>query len=360
MPKDEKLKRFREEIDALDDQLLELISKRAECVRQVGEHKREQDPDPDYCRLEREAQIKRRIREKNPGPLSDEDVAQLFQELISACFSLETGINVAYLGPAGTFTHAAAKKHFGHKVSRTACVDIAQVFRRVAAKVCDYGVVPVENSTEGAVSHTLDMFLESDLHICGEVQLPVHHHLSGATDGLAGVQRLYSHPQSFAQCRIWLDAHARELRRVEVSSNGEAARQAAEDPQGAAICGAAAAAIYGLSVLEKNIEDNPDNTTRFLVIGREFLPPSGDDKTTILFSSPNRAGSLHDMLECLARHGVGMTRIESRPSKQEKWEYVFFADLMGHAEEPGIKRALRDLEKDGVMLKRLGSYPKAF
>jgi len=355
------LKPIRERIDAIDAELLTLISERARCAQDVARVKREAEPgvDVEFYRPEREAQILRKVRDDNPGPLSGEEMARLFREVMSACLALEQPLNIAYLGPEGTFTQAAAYKHFGHSVSTAPLGAIDEVFREVESGGCQYGVVPIENSTEGVVNHTLDMFMESPLKICGEVELRIHQHLLGQDVRIEQVERVYSHAQSLAQCREWLDAHLPQAERIAVNSNAEAARRAGRESGAAAIAGETAAEPYGLAILQRNIEDHPDNTTRFLVIGRQSVAPSGRDKTSLLVSMRNRPGSLYRLLEPLARAGVSMTRIESRPSHCVNWEYVFFLDVEGHASEPKLREALAALRGEADLVKVLGSYPHA-
>jgi chorismate mutase/prephenate dehydratase len=272
---------------------------------------------------------------------------------------LEQPLKVAFLGPEGTFTQAAALKHFGRSVQTLSMASIPDVFREVEAGACHYGVVPVENSTEGVVSHTLDTFLNSPLRICGEVSLRINHHLLGREGDLAAVRKVYSHSQSLAQCRGWLDLHLPQAQRIAVGSNAEAARLAAQEAASAAIAGEAAAQIYGLSPLASNIEDEPGNTTRFLVIGKRDAAPSGDDKTSLMFTTENRAGGLHAMLSPFANNNISMTRIESRPSRRVQWDYIFFVDVDGHRQDENLRRALQELAQVAAHLKILGSYPKA-
>ena len=355
---EDKLKAVRDRIDALDEQIQALINERAACAQAVAALKNGGDA-ASFYRPEREAKILRKILSRNTGPLNGEEMARLFREIMSACLALEQPLCIAYLGPEGTFTQAAALKHFGHSVSTDSHLTIDEVFREVEAGACHYGVVPVENSTEGVITHTLDMFLNSPLKITGEVQLRVHHNLLSTLEDLSAVRRVYSHQQSLAQCRGWLDEHLAGIERIAVSSNAEAARLAEQDKEAAAIASLEAANIYGLRVLVANIEDEPDNTTRFLVIGRDPVPPSGKDKTSLLLSASNKPGALHSLLSPLAQHGISMTRIESRPSRRGVWEYVFFVDIEGHAADTQVAQALDELRAEAAMLKVLGSYPRA-
>lgn len=355
-----RLGELREQIDRLDAQIMDLISARARCAQEVAHVKMDANPGQEvvFYRPEREAQVLRRIKEANPGPLPDEEMARLFREIMSACLALEQPMRVAFLGPAGTFTQAAALKHFGHSVISVPMPAIDAVFREVESGAAQYGVVPVENSTEGMVNHTLDMFISSPLRICGEVQIRIHHHLmrsAGETD--QPLTRIYSHQQSFAQCRQWLDVHHYGVERITVSSNAEAARRAANEPGSAAIAGEMAAKLYDLEIVAEKIEDRPDNTTRFLIIGREAVSPSGHDKTSILISMRNRPGALYQLLEPFHRAGISLTRIETRPSPSGTWAYVFYIDFEGHMEDAAISQLLEGLEEDAVELKRLGSYP---
>lgn len=352
------LEQLRQRIDALDEQIQALINERASCAQQVGKVKQKAN-DPVFYKPDREALVLRRVRERNQGPLSDTTMARLFREIMSACLALERPLRVAYLGPAGTFTQAAALKHFGDGVELTALATIAEVFREVEADGADYGVVPVENSTEGVINHTLDMFLRSPLSISGDVELPIHHQLMGKQNDIAEIKKVITHQQSLAQCREWLDANLPQAERIAVSSNAEAARIVADDLQSAAIASDAVSGMYGLEVLARNIEDDPNNTTRFLIVGKQTVERTGQDKTSLMISAHNQAGMLYKLLEPLARHGVSMTRIESRPSRLSKWDYVFFVDLEGHISDDNITAALKELEESTVQVKVLGSYPRS-
>lgn len=357
----QQLNQLRDRIDSLDERIQELINERARVVQEVGISKHGDGHTVDFYRPEREAQVLRAAQARNKGPLQDEEVLRLFREIMSACLAQEKPLRVAFLGPEGTFTQAAVFKHFGHSVRALALVSTDEVFAEVQAGNADFGVVPIENSTEGTVNNTLDRFLSTTLHICGEVELRIHHYLLGKMQLLDQVQRVCAHPQALGQCRGWLDQHLREVERVPVSSNAEGARRARDELGSAAIAGQTAADIYSLRVLAPQIEDSPDNTTRFLVIGRKILRPSGADKTTVLFSAGDTSapGALLELLEPLARQGVSLTRIESRPSQKKKWDYVFFADIAGHAEDPPVAKALAGLKKRASLFRVLGSYPRA-
>lgn len=355
----EGLAALRERIDALDTQLLELLNARARCAEEVAHIKLAEDPNAKFYRPEREAQILTRMQALNNGPLRNEQITHLFREIIASCLALEESMRIAYLGPAGTFTQEATLKHFGMNVATLPVDSIAQVFREVEAGRVRYGVVPIENSTEGVVTHTLDMFTQSNLRICGEVTLRIHQNLMCLQADWHSVQKVYAHAQSLAQCRYWLDKHLPQVERVPVSSNAEAARLAALDASSAAIGSRQAAPIYGLHVVQDSIEDNPNNTTRFLVIGDQVVSPSGNDRTSLLISTRNQPGSLYKLLKPLAESGVDMTRIESRPSKTTNWEYFFFLDVRGHEQDAAIAQALATLRQEAEVVRVLGSYPVA-
>jgi chorismate mutase/prephenate dehydratase len=358
MSADDKLEDLRGRIDALDEQIQALINARAECARDVATVKLSQGEDAQFYRPEREALVLRRVSERNTGPMPDETMVRLFREIMSACLALEKPLSVAYLGPEGTFTQAAALKQFGHAVKTLALDSLDDVFREVAAGAADYGVVPVENSTEGVISHTLDLFQQSALSICGEVELRIHHHLLVKHSDVK-ITRVLAHQQALAQCRGWLEANLPGAEHVAVGSNAEAARLASEDETVAAIASDTAAELYGLVAVAQNIEDRPDNTTRFLVIGSQAVLPSGNDKTSLLVSVNNKPGALSELLQPIARHKISMTRIESRPSRQAMWEYVFYIDVNGHRDDAGLAAALAALEEKAFAVKVLGSYPKA-
>src|SRR5215470_15475247 len=355
------LEDVRTRIDTVDEQIQSLISERARLAQQVGVSKGKDGHTVDFYRPEREAQVLRMARARNAGPLRDEEVLRLFREIMSACLAQQEPLKVAFLGPEGTFTQQAVLNHFGHSVRSLPLASIDEVFHEVEAANADFGVVPIENSTEGTINHTLDRFLTSPLKICGEVELRIRHHLMGAMSEMARIERVCSHPQSLAQCRVWLDEHLPGVEQVPVSSNAEGARRARDEKGSAAIAGDTAAEVYGLKILAAEIEDRPDNTTRFFVLGRKLFAASGEDRTTLLvsISHTDSPGALYRLLEPLARHRVSLTRIESRPSRRRKWDYVFFMDLEGHADEPHVRRALAALKKRASLFRVLGSYPRA-
>lgn len=349
------IEKLREEIDALDDELLALVNRRAELARRIGELKR---GSPAY-RPERESEILRRVAERNPGPLPAERAAAVFREVVSACRAMEAAIRVAYLGPEGTFSEMALRTQFGHSVECEPCASIDEVFRSVESGGAQFAVVPVENSAEGAVARTLDLLLRTPLRICAGIALRVHQNLLRKTGSLDGVTRVYSHSQSLAQCHGWLSQHLPLVERVPVASNGDAARRAAHESDACAIGPEIAAERYGLAVAAANIEDDPNNRTRFLVLGQLSPGPTGRDATSLVMSAPNRPGAVHALLTPLAKHGVSMSRLESRPMRVGQWEYYFFVDLEGHASDPPVAAALAELEKLAPFLKILGSYPVA-
>ncbi len=361
---------LREKIDQIDRDLVNLISARARCAQMVADVKKAADAsnnktsqakDTIYYRPEREAQVLRSVmayNEAQGGPLTNEEMARLFREIMSACLALEQAIKVAFLGPEGTFTQQAVTKHFGHSAVPVPMSAIDEVFREVEAGSVNYGVVPVENSTEGVVTHTLDSFIDSNIHICGEVVLRIHQNLmiSAVTD-VNKISRIYSHPQSLAQCRKWLDANYPGAERVPVSSNAEAAKRIKGEWSSAAIAGTTAAELYDLRIIAEKIEDAPDNSTRFLIIGRQQVPASGDDKTSLVVSVRNKPGALHHILEPFHRFGVDMTRLQSRPSRTSAWNYIFFIDIKGHKDDESIQQALAEIAKEAAEVKILGSYP---
>ena len=358
------LLRLREKIDSCDKQILRLVQERVLIAGKIAKAKMAVDQDASFYRPEREAQVLRRVRERNVGLreelgglVSDDDMVRLMREIMSISLAAEMPLTVAYLGPEGTYTQAAVLKHFGNAVK---CVDvktISDVFRIVEQRKAQFGVVPVENSTEGVITHTLDCFSSSDLKVCGEVQLPINHQLLSHADGLSSIKEVYAHPQALAQCRDWLERYLPDADLVAASSNAEAAVIASKGESVAAVAGEMAAKLYDLPVLASSIEDERNNTTRFLIIGNDSYAESGEDKTTIMVSAPNKVGSLFDLLKPLYDAGVDMSRIESRPSKQTNWEYVFFIDLTGHVNDPKVATALKELESKSAFFKLIGSYP---
>ncbi|HDZ15746.1 hypothetical protein LCGC14_1276940 [marine sediment metagenome] len=360
MKEQQALSQIRQQIDSIDQQIHDLLNQRASMAQEVARIKTASGEQVDFYRPEREAMVLRSVIERNTGPLSDHEAARLFREIMSACLAAEKPLTVAYLGPEGSFTQAAAQKHFGGSVELLSVSTIANVFRAVETESACYGVVPVENSTEGVVSHTLDRFISSSLKINGEVTLPIHHHLLGNADSYKEVKQVYAHPQALAQCRQWLGDQIPDAQLIPVTSNSEAAKRVAEMPTDcAAIAASNAAQIYGLKVLVDNIEDESANTTRFLIIGNQDVGPSGVDKTALLVATKNKPGALHTILKPLADSGISMTRIESRPSRKGIWEYVFFIDIDGHISEPKVAESLALLEQESSMFRILGAYPKA-
>jgi chorismate mutase/prephenate dehydratase len=360
---------IRNQIDSIDSRIQELISERARIVHDVGDAKRKANAvEPaspiEYYRPEREAEVLRNVVERNKKdgrPLRDDEMVRLFREIMSACLAQQEPLKVGFLGPEGTFTQQAVLKHFGHSARALPLPTIAEVFYEVQSSHADFGVVPVENSTEGTVNHTLDMFVNSSLKICGEIELHIHQNLMGKMRSLDAIKRVVSHQQSLAQCRGWLDEHVPHVERIAVSSNAEAARRARDEEGTVAIAGTVAAEIYGLEIIEPNIEDRADNTTRFLVIGRKLFGASGKDKTSLLITGGDTQspGALYKLLEPFARKGISLSRIESRPSRKKKWDYVFFIDVEGHADEQPLKSVLAEIKKHTSLLRVLGSYPVA-
>jgi chorismate mutase/prephenate dehydratase len=360
-PAAQPLSGIRNSIDAIDARIHGLLNERARFAQQVGLSKAASGKAVDFYRPEREAEVLRLALKRNQGPLRDEEIARLFREIMSACLAQQEPLKVAFLGPEGTFSQAAVIKHFGSSVRALPLAAIDEVFHEVEGGIADFGVVPIENSSEGTVNHTLDMFLTSGLKICGEVELRINHCLMSRVERIDAIRRVCAHPQALAQCRVWLDEQIPDIERVPVSSNAEGARRARDEHGTAAIAGRAAADIYGLKLLATDIEDRPDNTTRFLVIGRKLFSASGVDRTTLLVSTggTDDAGALFRLLEPFAAHHVNMTRIESRPSRKRKWDYVFFIDIEGHVSDPPVAEALKALETRASLFKILGSYPQA-
>ena len=352
---EDKLKPLREQIDAIDAQILELLSRRALVAQQVG-HVKAETAAPVF-RPEREAQVLRKVAERNSGPLASGDVQTIFREIMSSCRAVERRVTVAYLGPSGTFSEQAVYQQFGSAVEGLPCASIDEVFRSAEAGTADFGVVPVENSTEGAINRTLDLLLQTTLLISGEVALAVRHSLMSKSGSMEGVKTICAHSQALAQCQAWLNQHYPNIERIAMASNAEAARRAGEDPTLAAIASEMAGQQYGLSVISAAIQDDPHNRTRFAVMGNLQTLPSGRDQTSLVFAVPNKAGAVYAMLAPMSTHGVSMTRFESRPARMGTWEYYFYVDLEGHASTPNVAAALAELKKNAAFFKILGSYP---
>lgn len=364
------LESLRERIDSIDLEIQKLLNERAGNALLVAKAKKatalleSDDPNGEppvvsFYRPEREAQILKKIASRNEGPMHDVHVQRIFREVISASLSLEEKLTVGFLGPAGTYTEEAALKHFGRSVSCVPFSGIGDIFKATESGDVRFGVVPVENSTEGTVNHTLDLLMETSLRICGEIQLRIQHQLLSQSENLSDITTVHAHPQSLAQCRHWLDEHLPNAERISESSNAAAAAIAVEDKTVAAIAGQTAGLRYKLNTLAKNIEDVKTNTTRFLVIGDQDVPPSGQDATSLLISAPHKPGGLRRMLQPMEEAGVSMTRIESRPGRTAMWEYVFFIDLKGHQEDELLKPVLEQLRNEAIGMRVLGSYPTA-
>lgn len=355
MTTDDKLKPLREQIDSIDAQILELLNRRALVAQQVGHVKAETNAP--VFRPEREAQVLRSVAQRNSGPLDSGDLQTIFREIMSSCRALERRVNVAYLGPVGTFSEQAVYQQFGHAVDGVPCASIDEVFRAAEAGTVDFGVVPLENSSEGAISRTLDLLLQTTLSISGEISLSIHHNLMTKNGSMDGVKRICAHSQALAQCQIWLNQHYPYIERQAVASNAEAARLANEDVSVAAIAGNIAGQKYDLSVVHSHVQDDSHNRTRFAVIGRLQATPSGKDRTSLVMAVPNRAGAVYNMLAPLAKHGVSMTRFESRPARMGTWDYYFYVDIEGHVQDDKVQDALEELKLNAAFFKILGSYP---
>lgn len=351
------LQDLRRQIDDLDTQILQLLSDRARLAQEVGKGKTRTATQ--FFSPERERQIFERLHKVNQGPLPPDAIRAIYREIISASRALETALSVAYLGPAGTFSHRAALNKFGTSSELLPVVTIPDVFATVERGEAQYGVVPVENSTEGVVPYTLDMFSQTSLKVCAEIFVPVAHNVATKAENLTAVKRLYAHPQSFAQSRNWLREHLPRVEVVDVTSNSKSAQMAAVDSESAAICTDIAAEIYKVPVVATHVEDSPHNRTRFLVIGQNEPQPSGKDKTSIFFSVRHKAGALLRAMAAFDVHDINLTMIESRPTKQMPWEYVFFIDFQGHVQEDKVQHALKQLEEQSLFVTILGSYPEA-
>ncbi|MDD5259893.1 MAG: prephenate dehydratase [bacterium] len=348
------LKKLRNKIDKLDVEILDLLNERLKIARQVGKAKKLRKED--VYAPNREKEILINLIKKNKGPLPTDELKNIFREIIKTSLLLQKKLSIAYLGPEASFTHLAGIKNFGRQAQYVPAKSIGDVFNEVEKGRADYGVVPVENTTEGMVNYTLDMFMDSDLKICAEVLLEVHHNLASRTT-IDKIEKIYSHVQTVAQCRNYLEEKMSQVKVIEVESNSKAAQLASQDPKSAAIVSTVAAEMYNLNILVSRIEDLTNNYTRFLVIGKNDSAKSNEDKTSILFSIKDRVGALYDMLLPFRAAHINLTKIESRPTKKKAWEYVFFVDLIGHREDANIKKALNELEKECLFLKVLGSYP---
>lgn len=349
---------LREKIDRLDKELLALLNARAETALEVGRVKHAHGLKSVFV-PEREAQVIRALQEQNPGPLQPASISAIWGEIMSACRTLEQAAKVAYLGPEGTYSELAVRSHFGHGAEGLPCNSIDEVFRSVETGRATFGMVPLENSNEGAVNRTLDLLLTSPVKVIGERSVPVVQCLMTRSGTLDGITHVRSHPQSLAQCQGWLSDHHPEWVRETASSNAEAARLAAEHPSIAAIAGAPAAERWGLTIVAEGIQDDPHNRTRFLAIGHKPSGPSGEDKTSLILALPNQAGAVYNMLAPLAENEVSMTRFESRPARTGQWEYYFYVDILGHVDDPHVARALAAIRERVAFCKVLGSYPVA-
>ncbi|AZP13007.1 prephenate dehydratase [Undibacterium parvum] len=352
---DNKLLPLRHQIDAIDAQILDLLNQRARVAEAVGHLKAETNAP--VFRPEREAQVLRGVAERNPGPLNSDDVQLIFREIMSACRALERRVVVAFLGPVGTFSEQAVYQQFGHAIQALPCVSIDEVFRATEAGTADFGVVPIENSSEGAINRTLDLLLQTSLAISGELAIPVQHSLMSKSGNMEGITRICAHSQALAQCQAWLNQHYPHVERQAVASNAEAARMASGDFSVAAIASEIAGHQYHLGIVSAHIQDDPHNRTRFAVIGRLQTTPSGKDQTSLVLAVPNKAGAVYDLLAPLAKHSVSMTRFESRPARTGNWEYYFYVDVEGHVMDAKVAAAMADLNDNAAFFKVLGSYP---
>ena len=356
---DEKLDSLRDAIDGLDDNLLDLLNRRASITKEVGDLKRSAGQSVTFYRPDREAMILNRLMEANSGPIMDGDLVRIMRQIISACLSLEKILKVAYLGPEGTYTHAALREHFGGAVESLPCSDIPEVFSLIESKKSDYGVVPIENSSGGSVNQTLDCLIGSTLKIIGEITLPIRHQLLGIDERLSVISRVYAHEQALTQCGSWLRENLSNAELISTKSNAIAAAKVAEEEGAAAIASTEAAEIYNLKIVASNIEDFAGNSTRFLVLGSDQVGPTGTDRTSLMFSASNVAGSLYGVLGILAANEISMSRIESRPSGDGLWEYMFFVDFLGHANDVAVYKAIDEMKEKCKVFKILGSYPRS-
>ena len=347
------LLKFRKEIDLIDKEIIDLISRRGTLAKQVGLTK----DDGVIYRPEREAQILSALKKYNKGPLKSESIVNIFKAIISNCRALEKKLSIAFLGPLGTFSEEATRQHFGDNIVTLPTDSIDEIFSHVQSDISHYGVVPVENSTEGAVSRTLDLLLLRELNICGEISLPVHHCFISKSKVNKGINKIYAHGQSIAQCHDWLTNNQPNAERIAVSSNAEGAKMASKDPKAAAIASSQAAELYKLNILSENIEDETNNTTRFLVISKDIIDKSGSDKTSIVVATKNRPGAIAELVAPFSKNKVSMTKLESRPAKMGLWEYVFFVDIEGHQSDKKVSEALKEVDQNASFMKILGSYP---
>lgn len=355
----DELAQIRAGIDAVDEKIVELLKQRASFAIQTAKIKQQQDPNAPVYRPERESQVLRHIMDTNTSHLPDQAIAQIFRDIMSACLALQQKLTIAFLGPRGTFSQTATEKHFGKAVLNLPVSSIDRVFREVECGNAHYGVIPIENSIEGRVNQTLDTLMTAPLHICGEIKIPIHQHLLRQPDDDSPIKTIYSHQQSFAQCARWLEQNLPKIDRITENSTAKAAKIVGKQKGAAAIAGETAAEIYGLKIIAHNIEDNPNNTTRFLIIGKHAPSPSGRDKTSLLITTPHEPGSLLQLIQPFADNNINLTLIESRPFQHQNWRYVFFIDIEGHQEDANVKKALDELRKMPIILTVLGSYPRA-
>ena len=351
------LKKIREHIDGIDEKIINLLSQRASLSKEIGSIKKQLNKS--IYAPDREKEVLTHIARTNKGPLPNSSLAAIYREIMSSSFMLEKPLSIAYLGPQASFTHLAALCKFGSGVSYNACDSITEVFLEVERDESDYGVVPIENSIEGAINHTLDMFMNSDLNICAEIMLDISHNILSTCKNLKEIKKVYSKPEVFGQCRIWLQVNLPKVELLEASSTTKAAQIVLKEKNAACIASVLAAEVYKLHILAKEIEDNPHNVTRFLVIAKTEVPPTGEDKTSIMFSIKDKVGALHDMLMPFKKNNINLTKIESRPSKKKNWDYYFFLDLEGHKNNPKVKKAIEELDEKCKFLKILGSYPRS-
>lgn len=349
------IERIRNKIDRIDEGILKLLNERVKLAIEIGKIKSKKKEDV-FVPL-REKEIISNLKNLNKGPITGEALSDIFREILNVSRAIQKKIKVSYFGPAATFTHLAALKIFGRCVEYIPVESIKDVFTEVEKGRADYGVVPIENSTEGVVNHTLDMFVDSDLKITSEIFLEISHYLLSGENAIQKIKKVYSHPQAIAQTRNWIEKNLKDAKIVEVASTSEAARLARKEKNTAAISSVVASEIYGLNILAENIEDYKKNFTRFLIIGMQYPPSSGCDKTSIMFSVKDRVGALHDMLVPFKKHKLNLTKIESRPTRKKAWEYIFFVDFVGHIDNKNVRKALSELEKSCSLLKVLGSYP---